>query len=81
MPSNSGSVAELLPVARVFDEAADAFAQDGQADGLFEVVGGAVADGLDGGLGGVVRGHQHDVGRRGEFHDAVEDVEAGHLRA
>ena len=74
-----GVGAELLAAAGVFDEPADAFTEDGQADGLLEIIGCSVTNGLDGGFGGVVRGHQHDVGGGGGFHNAVEDVEAGHL--
>ena len=74
-----GFGAELLALAGVLDEAADAFAQDGEADGFFQIVGGAVADGLDGGFRGVVRRHEDDVGGGGDFHDAVEHIEAGHL--
>ncbi len=61
------------------NEAADALAKDGQADGFFQIVGGAAADGLDCGLRCVVGGHEDDVGGGRDRHDAVEDVEAGHL--
>lgn len=53
----------------------DALAQCGNLDWLLQVVGSAVADGLDGGLGRVVGGHEDDVGRGCERHDLAEDFE------
>ncbi len=75
-----GFVAGGLAAARVFDEAADALAQERQADGLLEIIGRALADGFDGGFGGVVRGHQDDIDGGLELDDAAEHFEAGHLR-
>ena len=40
----------------------------------------AVADCLHGGFGGVVWGHQNHICDGRNFHNAVKDVEAGHLR-
>ena len=61
------------------DEVCDAVTEDGDLYGFVEVVGGAEADGGDGGFGGVVRGHEDDVDGGVEGDDALEDFEAGHF--
>src|SRR5262249_47052870 len=53
---------DLLALHRRFNQPADAVAQDGERNGLVEIVGGTLADGLHRGLGGVVRRHQYYIG-------------------
>ena len=59
------------------EQGGEASPQGVGGDRLIEVVRGSFANGLDGGLGGVERGHQDDVDGRVELDDAFEQFHAG----
>jgi hypothetical protein len=67
----------LKALLEVVEEAADAGAEGGDLDGFGEVVAGPEADGLDGGLRGVVAGQEKDVGGGGSGEDFACEREAG----
>lgn len=55
----------------------EACTEDVGREGLIEVVGGAFADGFDGGFRGVVSGGEDDVDGRVELDDTFEELHAG----